>query len=173
MPGLKLILYSVVQSLCCFAIIIAVGCLLWRKRSRSVEICLTANLSKIRKFHDLKSRHETVSVLLQLIDTDGAGAWPPKAKHDSWPSPLGPYNDIYLELLPLLSTAEPSLDDEVNSERRNRYRSHMQKLLTERINIIQVQGILLATEAGNWDDFPREAYNGFHACIAICRHAYR
>lgn len=86
---------------------------------------------------------------------------------------LRPYKDIYLELIPLLPTAERSLDDNVNNARRNKYRSLMRKLLTERINIAQVEEIMAAVEAGNWDVLPRDAYNGFYACDAVCRHAYR
>ena len=104
---------------------------------------------------------------------DGAGAWPPKANHDYWPVALRPYKDIYLELNPLLPAAEPSLDDNVNSERRNTYRSLMRKLLAERINIAQVEEIMAAVDAGNWDVLPRDALNGFYCCVAVCRHAYR
>lgn len=86
---------------------------------------------------------------------------------------LRPYKDIYLELVPLLPAAEPSLDDEVNRERRNKYRSLMRKLFTERVNITQVEEIMVAVEAGNWDVLPRDAYNGFYSCVAVCRHAYR
>lgn len=121
----------------------------------------------------LKRRHETASTLFELVDKDGAGAWPPKANHNSWPMALRPYKDIYLELIPLLPTAERSLDDNVNNARRNKYRSLMRKLLTERINIAQVEEIMAAVEAGNWDVLPRDAYNGFYACDAVCRHAYR
>jgi hypothetical protein len=159
----------------CFlaALIIVSGSLLWRRRSRPVEIDETENVSRIQDLRNLKGRHETASTLFELVDKDGAGAWPPKANHDSWPMALRPYKDIYLELNPLLPAAEPSLDDNVNHERRHRYRSLMRKLLTERINIAQVEEILAAVEAGNWDIFPRDAYNGFYACVAVCRHAYR
>lgn len=156
------------------ALVIAFGCLLlWRKRHRPMEVDETGNFSKIRELKTLRSRHETALVLSELIENDGAGAWPPKANHDSWPTALRPYKDIYLELLPLLPTAEPSLDDVVNSERRHKYRSLMRKLLTERINIAEVEAILVAVEAQHWDAFPRAAYNGFYGCIAVCRHAYR
>lgn len=86
---------------------------------------------------------------------------------------LRPYKDIYLALAPLLPAAEPSLDDNANNERRNNFRLLMGKLLNERINIAQVEQILAAVEAGNWDILHRDAYNGFYACVAVCRHAYR
>jgi len=159
----------------CFlgALIVVSGSLLWIRRARPVEVYETGNISRIQDLRTLKGRHETASILTELFDRDGAGAWPPKANHDSYPMALRPYKDIYLELVPLLSAAEPSLDNNVNNERRNKYRSLMRKLLTERINIAQVEEIMAAVEAGNWDVLPRDAYNGFYACVAVCRHAYR
>ncbi len=159
----------------CFlgALIVISGSLLWIRRARPVEVDETGNISRIQDLRTLNGRHETASILTELFDRDGAGAWPPKANHDSYPMALRPYKDIYLELVPLLSAAEPSLDDNVNNERRNKYRSLMRKLLTERINIAQVEEIMAAVEAGNWDVLPRDAYNGFYACVAVCRHAYR
>lgn len=159
----------------CFlgSLIIVLGSLLRRRRPRPVEVDKTGNASKIQDLRTLKGRHETASVLLELVDKDGAGAWPPRANHDSWPMALRAYKDVYLELIPLLPAAEPSLDDNVNNERRSNYRSLMRKLLTERVNIAQVEEIMAAVEAGNWDVLPRDAYNGFYACIAVCRHAYR
>lgn len=161
----------------CFlsAPIIFSATLLWRRRPRQVQdqVDETGNLSRIKDLRILQRRHETASVLSDLVDKDGAGAWPPKANHDSWPMALRPYKDIYLELNPLLPAAEPSLDDNVNSERRNTYRSLMRKLLAERINIAQVEEIMAAAEAGNWNVLPRDALNGFYCCVAVCRHAYR
>ena len=158
----------------CFlgALIIVLGSLFLRRRPRPVDD-KTGNVLKIQDLRTLKDRHETASILLELFDKDGAGAWPPKANHDSWPLALRPYKDIYLELAPLLTTTEPSLDDNVNNKRRNKYRSLMRKLLTERINIAQVEEIMASVEAGNWDILPRDAYNGFYACVSVCRHAYR
>jgi hypothetical protein len=159
----------------CFigALIIISGRILWRKRPRPGESAETGNASRIQDLQTLKSQHETAWILSELVDKDGAGAWPPKANHDSWPMALRPYKDIYLELIPLLPAAEPSLDDNVNTERRNKYRSLMQKLLTERINIAHVEEIMAAVDGENWDALPRDAYNGFYACVAVCRHAYR
>jgi hypothetical protein len=155
------------------SLIIVLGSLLWRKRPRLVEVDVTGSVWRIQDLRTIKGRHETASILLELVNKDGAGAWPPKANHDSWPMALRPYKDICLELIPLLPTAEPSLDDNVNNERRNRYRLLMQKLLTKRVNIAQVEEVMAAVEAGNWDIFPRDAYNGFYCCVAMCRHAYR
>jgi hypothetical protein len=133
----------------------------------------TVNESKYRDLRSSRDRHEAASVMSKLVEEDGAGAWPPNANHDSWPAPLRPYQDIYFELIPLLSAAPPSLDDAVNNERRAKYRSLMRKLLSERINIPQVVEILAAVERGNWNAIPRDAYNGVYSCVAVCRHAYR
>lgn len=159
----------------CFlgALIIVSGSLLWNRNARPVEVDETGNVSRIRYLKSLKGRHETASNLTELFERDGAGAWPPKANHNLWPMALRPYKDIYLELVPLLPTAEPSLDDNFNNERRSEFRSLMRKLLTERINTAQVEEIMATVEAGNWDVLPRDAYNGFYACVAVCRHAYR
>ncbi len=159
----------------CFlsALIIVLGILLWRWRLKPAEVDDVANVSRIGDVRTLKDQHETASILSELVEEDGAGAWPPKANHDSWPMALRPYKDIYLELVPLLPAAEASLDDNVNNERRSNYRSLMRKLLTERVNIPQVELLMAAAEGGNWDIFTRDAYNGFYACVAVCRHAYR
>ena len=161
--------------LLCFlaALVIVWGIVSWRRRSRLLETDETANILRIKDLKSLKVRHETASILSELFDEDGAGAWPPKANHTSWPEALRPYKTIYLELVPLLPTAKPSLDDNVNNERRNKYRSLMRKLLNERINISQVEDIMASMEAGNWDILPRDQLNGFYACVAVCRHAYR
>ena len=138
--------------------------------TKTVEV---PNSARAQDLRSLKDRHEAASALVELFDKDGAGAWPPKATHDSWPLALRPFKDIYIELVPLLPAAEPSLDDNVNNVRREHYRSLMRKLLAERVDIKQVQSILAAVEAGNWDIFPRDAYNGFYCAVAVCRHAYR
>ncbi|ESZ96147.1 hypothetical protein SBOR_3477 [Sclerotinia borealis F-4128] len=131
------------------------------------------NVSKYQALRNLRDQHEVAAVMSKLIDEDGAGAWPPNANHDSWPMALRPYKEVYFQLIPLLSAAPPSLNDDVNNERREKYRSIMRKSLMERINIPQVVAIMTAVEAGNWDLFPRDAYNGFYCCVAVCRHAYR
>ncbi|CAD6440169.1 407eb133-dff1-43af-a450-16cd04a5ef6e [Sclerotinia trifoliorum] len=131
------------------------------------------NVSKYQALRNLRHQHEVAAVMSRLIDEDGAGAWPPNANHDSWPMALRPYKEVYFQLIPLLSAAPPSLDDDVNNERRRMYRSIMRKSLMEKVNIPQVVAVMAAVEAGNWDLFPRDAYNGFYCCVAVCRHAYR
>ncbi|KAJ8068630.1 hypothetical protein OCU04_002334 [Sclerotinia nivalis] len=107
------------------------------------------NISKYQALRNLRDQHEVAAVMSRLIDEDGAGAWPPNANHDSWPMALRPYKEVYFQLIPLLSAAPPSLDDDVNNERRKKYRSIMQKSLTEQVNIPQVVTIMAAVEVGN------------------------
>ncbi|OXV07234.1 hypothetical protein Egran_05000 [Elaphomyces granulatus] len=49
----------------------------------------------------------------------------------------------------------------------------MRKLLRDNVSLSEVEAILAAVEAGNELPFPSDAYNGFFACIAMSRHAYR
>jgi hypothetical protein len=160
------------------ATIVTSGSLLWRKRlplKRPVQYIAgdeTGNASRIQDLKNLRHSHSTASVLAELVKKDGAGAWPPKANHDSWPMALRPYKDIYLEFVPLLSATEPS-PDEVNNSRHSEFRLVMRKLLTARINVTRVKAILESVEAEDWSDISREAYNGLYCCIAVCRHAYR
>ena len=164
------------STIICFlgAITIVSAGLLWRRhRQIADDNDENRNLQKIQDLRNLKTKHETASILSDLVDKDGAGAWPPKANHDSWPASLRPYKDIYLEMVPMLPAAEPSLDDDVNTERRIKYRSTMRKFLNDRINITEVKDIMAAVEAGNESALPRAQYNGFYACVAVCRHAYR
>ncbi len=129
----------------------------------------------VQDIKQLAECHETAALLADLIHTDGAGEWPPRTNHDftTWPAVLRPYRDIYAEMAPLLPTPDVSLDDEINRTRLSNFRSRFQTLLQDRVDLPQVEQLLLAAEAGRWDVFPRDTYNGFYACIAWCRHAYR
>lgn len=128
----------------------------------------------LRHVKALSHRHPTAAWLKTLIDEDGAGSWPPRVDHDNWPAALRPYKEIYLQAVPLLSADSPSVgDDTVNIEHRNMFRSLMRKLLAERVNTADVEHILATVEAGDWSVLPRDAYNGFYCCVAVCRHAYR
>lgn len=121
------------------------------------------------------SRHRTAQLLADLIDEDGAGAWPPRANHDysTWPAPLRGYPAVYHKLEHLLSTATPSLDEQVNRDRIDSFRSEFRKQLRENVDLDQVRPWLKAGEAGRWNIFSRDTYNAFWCCVAMCRHAYR
>jgi len=121
----------------------------------------------------LKGRHEVHAAFMTMINDEGAGSWPPRATHDEFPPALRAYSEIYAAMAPLLPTASPSLDDECNKIRCQEFRSRMKALLREKVDMIATQDILETVQSGNWDDFPRDAYNGFYSCIACLRHAYR
>jgi hypothetical protein len=125
------------------------------------------------KLKVLERGHETGAALSKLVEADGAGSWPPKANHGDWPSELLPYHGIYMEMIPFLSSGSPSLDDDVNIERRDRFRSLLSKKLNERVDMARVHELLSSIEAGNWSGCSREAYNGFYCCIGVLRHSYR
>ncbi|EFE33750.1 uncharacterized protein ARB_07215 [Trichophyton benhamiae CBS 112371] len=152
-------------------LLVLITSMFWIRRQKTADE--SGNHSRIQHLKNLKTRHETASDLLELVQIDGAGAWPPRTDFESWPSPLRPYHDIYFNIIPLLSTAEPSLDDAVNKKLVGDFRSRMRKMLAERINLAHVKEIMAAAEAGKWDIFPRDTYNGFYCCIAVSRHAYR
>lgn len=150
------------------------GILLRRKvRGPGEAVDETGNLQKYEDLRNMRDQHETAAILSDLVEKDGAGAWPPKADHDSWPAPLKPYKDIYLECVPSLPMADASTDDDVNQKRRGRYRSLMRNLLDERVNLAEFEEIMKAVEAGDISACRRDAYNGFYCCIAVYRHAYR
>jgi hypothetical protein len=121
----------------------------------------------------LRVRHEVHSAFMAMIHDDGAGSWPPRATHDEFPPALRAYGEIYAAMAPLLPTANPSLDDECNRIRCQDFRSRMQALLREKVDMMATRSALETVESGNWDAFPRDAYNGFYSCIACLRHAYR
>ena len=122
---------------------------------------------------DRSSNHEIALSLYDMVKMDGAGRWPPRANHSTWPAPLQPYKDIYLELAPLLPCLDPTLDDDANNKRRHHYRSQMRKLLRERVNIALVEELLTSFEQETTSELSRECFNGFYCCIAVLRHAYR
>jgi hypothetical protein len=135
-------------------------------RSRSPEIGL-------EDLKALKIRHDVHSAFMTLINDEGAGSWPPRATHDEFPPALRFYRQIYAAMAPLLATANPSLDDEYNKIRCQEFRSRMQALLTEKVDMKATRSALETVQSGNWDAFPRDAYNGFYSCIACLRHTYR
>jgi hypothetical protein len=118
--------------------------------------------------------HETAGYLQDLVVFDGAGNWPPQTNHgNSWPEPLRPYHEIYLQLVPTLSCATVLPNDLSNYRRCQDYRARMRMLLQGRIVIADVATLLSDMEAGSCVGFDLKAYNGFYACIALSRHAFR
>ena len=161
-------IYTTIASLIVFVLVVK---LLLSPAYRPTSFENPGNVYKLEDLKSLGDQHETGSVLSDLVEKDGAGAWPPYTDHESWPPALQPYKGIYLELVPLLP-AEPSTDDSVHEYRRQKYQGLMRKLLSERIDIAEVEGVMGAFEAQG-SSLRRDAYNGFYCCIAVCRHAYR
>ncbi|KAI1381467.1 hypothetical protein F4677DRAFT_126953 [Hypoxylon crocopeplum] len=159
----------------------ALGVVFWLRRRPAVTVW--DNYSDPKRTRDQTVRdtlavaghHETAAVLSEMILTDGAGSWPPRANHthNMWPAALRPYKEIYFELARLIPKETASLDDEVNRALIDDFRSSFRKLLAERVDMAQVKDLLEAADAGRWDAFPREVYNAFYCCIASSRHAYR
>lgn len=118
--------------------------------------------------------HEAAEALRDMIKTDGAGGWPPKASHrDSWPTALRPYHDIFVEIAPLLPVDQVSTDDAINQARRVEYRTRMQKLLQERLDISAIESLLSTSENTDNHLLPQSACNGLFACIGHLRHGFR
>lgn len=163
------------QSQILFFFLFLVGVILLYKRFRlsSNSIDKIIKSSQVQHLRTVQSCHETASALLDLIEEDGAGVWPPRCNHENWPTALRPYKSIYLELIPLFPAAKPSLDDDENAKRIARFRDLMRKMLAERIDLGKVKQVMRRVEKGDWSGFPRDGYNGFYCCVAVCRHAYR
>ncbi|KAI0458561.1 hypothetical protein F5B21DRAFT_512050 [Xylaria acuta] len=147
---------------------------LWRiLKGRHNTIPITGKANRMQHLRTLAARHKVAAALVTMIDRDGAGDWPPRANHESWPAAILPYRTIYVELLPLLYTDTPSLDDNANAARRERYRATIRSLFRERIDLATVIRIFEEVEADNWTTISRDTLNGFYCCMALSRHAYR
>lgn len=148
----------------------SIKALIFQKQSRGTSSPedLLSEIKAMREYH------ETADLLQHLVEFDGAGSWPPQASHGkAWPPALRPYHDIYIKLAQLLPMTNVSLDKEIQSTRRLEYRVQMRNLLHEKIDLSAVEDILLAAEAGDRSLLSVKAYNGFYACIAVSRHAFR
>ncbi|KAI0381402.1 hypothetical protein F5Y04DRAFT_280934 [Hypomontagnella monticulosa] len=175
--------FALVNPLAFFIAFTAILSLIWRSMRSRVSVLSdgyghgqeATKAQILENIKEIADSHETAAVLAELIRTDGAGSWPPRANHShsTWPAALRPYREIYLELAPLLPKESPSLDDEVNETLITSFRTRFRKLLHDRVDLDQVQQLLRAADAGRWDVFSRDVYNAFYCCIASSRHAYR
>lgn len=128
----------------------------------------------VRQIKASRVSHETAQALQDMVNLDGAGQWPPRATHrESWPAALHPYHDIFLELAPLLPVDHVSLDDAVNKSRIAEYRTRLQKLLEERVDITAVESVLSTPEDAERSLLFAAGWNGLFTCIAYLRHAHR
>ncbi|KAI3336198.1 hypothetical protein F4824DRAFT_509968 [Ustulina deusta] len=152
---------------------LALWALLWAVQRSATKEIKSNHHDRIRDITDLALRNETASALSKLVEEDGAGNWPPRAAHHNLPRCFQPYQSIYMEIIPTLSTNTPTLDDAANKERMANFRRTMSKLLAERVNIPEVEAALKRFESGDHSSLKREVYNAVYCCIAVSRHAYR
>lgn len=117
--------------------------------------------------------HELRNEFLKLVRDDGAGSWPPRARHHGWPAALSAYSRVYAEVAPHLATAEPSLDDEFNTKRCVDFRARMRAGLEQHVSAAATTQCLEAVLRGDYSEVSRESFNGFYSCVACLRHAYR
>lgn len=126
----------------------------------------------IDQIKSLGTIHETAVQLQTLIQTDGAGSWPPRAVHHvEWPEALRPYHEVYRAMSPKLASNVHLTNDRLNLSRCKAFRSQMTALLQAHIDLAAVENAFYNPTQGG--GFSREACNGFFACIAYCRHAFR
>lgn len=119
----------------------------------------------------LAIRHEFAKAYICLVKEDGAGSWPPAANFDFWPPAIQPYQDIYKQYTISLTVAKASLCDDVNERTRHTFRTEMQKLLQEHIDLDSVRQALELDSSKPL--VSRAQINAFHGTLAYLRHAYR
>ncbi|KAL2821408.1 hypothetical protein BDW59DRAFT_150064 [Aspergillus cavernicola] len=129
----------------------------------------------LASIHRATENGPVLQELKHLVQTDGAGNWPPCATHgDTWPAALRPYHAIYLEAAPFLATEDVILDDRVSSQRVDSFRERLRDSLQSRVDLPSVKDILSAAENENATaELSFASYNGFSACMATLRHAFR
>lgn len=126
-----------------------------------------ADLQQLRVNHDLRDE------FLKLVQEDGAGSWPPVARHDGWPAPLHAYRQVYAEVAPFLANEHPSLDDSYNLMRCSQFRGRMRSSLAQHVDAHAAGKCLQFVLDGDWTKLSRDSFNGFYSCVACLRHAYR
>ncbi len=154
-------------ALCFMAALSAAWMFFWQSAPQ------TGSEAELLKNDDFSAAHHISRAFAALIDEDGAGQWPPKTDHSTCPLALRPYKGIFLELNHLLTIDPHCCDSSLVEQRRHSFRLSLRKALVQRINITKVDRVLMQPEAGSWEAFSRDSYNGFHCCIAALRHAYR
>ncbi|KAH8826423.1 hypothetical protein DL96DRAFT_1465841 [Flagelloscypha sp. PMI_526] len=100
----------------------------------------------------------------------GGGTWPPRTEYgDKWPTALRPYHQAYEAVCSTLAVPEEdiSLEDDENLARADDFRARFRRELAH-VDESAVRAILEDKTSLTVPD-----WNGFFACIAISRHAYR
>ncbi|KAH8826424.1 hypothetical protein DL96DRAFT_1816761 [Flagelloscypha sp. PMI_526] len=102
--------------------------------------------------------------------TMGGDSWPPRTEYgDKWPAALQPYHEAYEAVCSTLAMSEEdiSFEDDENLSRAKDFRARFRKELA-RVDESAVRRIL---EDPTSMSIPE--WNGFFACVAISRHAFR
>lgn len=93
--------------------------------------------------------------------------WPPTThSHQSWPLKLHGYHQVWEATQPHLTTATSELDSTINRATIEGFRERMILALKENIDL---EGVNYTLD----HDIPPFTWNGFTACIAFLRHAFR
>ena len=144
----------------------------WRRQPTPIEDKLLPETG-IESLKGLCTSHELRTEFLKLVRDDGAGNWPPRARHHDWPAALSAFSTVYKEVAPHLATAEPSLDDEFNIKRCAEFRARMRASLEQHVDADATARCLEAILRGDYSELSRDSFNGFYSCVACLRHAYR
>lgn len=113
--------------------------------------------------------HEVHSAFILLVQSDGAGEWPPVACHTQWPLALQPYRGIWSEIAADLT----AISGEQNLTRIRTMRLRLRTLLSSEIKLAEVEALLSQSDDDIKAELPPNRYNGFYSCLAFLRHAYR
>jgi hypothetical protein len=162
-------------SLLSVAVLLAVGALVYTWRNWYCQPAPQKVLPEIGldNLKALNVDHELRAEFLKLVRDDGAGSWPPVARHHNWPAALSAYSKVYAEVAPHLATPEPSLDDDFNLKRCAEFRTRMRASLEQHVDVDAVAKCLQPVLDDDWSELSRDSFNGFYSCIACLRHAYR
>ncbi|KAJ6781024.1 hypothetical protein PWT90_04926 [Aphanocladium album] len=145
----------------------------WRRGRRHASqepVNLSSTISDLKQ---LQPHHVLRDQFLSMVEEDGAGSWPPAARHGNWPPSLGAYKTVYDEVSPFLATSEPSLDDGFNIKRCVEFRLRMRSSLAKHVDADAAARCLQSMLGGDCTELGRDGFNGFYSCVACLRHAYR
>ncbi|KAF9039532.1 hypothetical protein BDZ89DRAFT_384414 [Hymenopellis radicata] len=137
----------------------------------SYSVAHAKDCDAVQEIHARQKEDDTFACLHQLVALSG-GTWPPRTTYgDEWPPALRAYHEAYKIMAPSLSTEDISLDDEHNLQRTLTFRMGMKKAL-ESVDTEAVRTLLEENDKADSTMTPAD-WNGFFACVALCRHAYR
>ncbi len=124
----------------------------------------------VQEINARQNEDDTFACLHQLVAL-GGGSWPPRTTYgNEWPPALRAYHKAYKIMAPTLSTEDISMDDEHNLHRTSTFRMGMKEALES----VDLEAVCTLLGKNDRDSVMTPAdWNGFFACIALSRHAYR